>query len=56
MGHGDEIVLVDANYPAASDARHTHVGHAVELAGRNLPEATATSCASCRSTRSTTRR
>ena len=41
MGHGDEIVLVDANYPAASDARHTHVGHAVELAGRNLPEATA---------------
>jgi len=39
MGHGDELVLVDANYPAASDARHTHVGHAIELAGRDLVEA-----------------
>jgi len=39
MGHGDEIVLVDANYPAASDARHTHVGHAIELPGRDLAEA-----------------
>ena len=41
MGHGDEIVLVDANYPAASDARRTHVGHPIELAGRDLPAATA---------------
>ena len=41
MGHGDELVLVDANYPAASDARHTHLGHALELSGRDLVEATA---------------
>ena len=41
MGHGDEIALVDANYPAAADARHTHVGHPLELAGRDLIEATA---------------
>lgn len=39
MGHGDEIVLVDANYPAAADARHTHVGHPIELVGRDLVEA-----------------
>jgi len=41
MGHGDEIVLVDANYPAASDAAHTHLGKSLELLGRDLPEATA---------------
>lgn len=41
MGHGDEIVLVDANYPAASDAAHTHLGKSLELIGRDLPEATA---------------
>lgn len=41
MGHGDEIALVDANYPAVSDARHTHLGRPIELTGRDLPQATA---------------
>ena len=41
MGHGDELVLVDANYPAVSDARATQLGRPLELVGRNLAEATA---------------
>ena len=40
MGHGDEIALVDANYPAASHARETVTGELIELCGRNLTEAT----------------
>ncbi len=39
MGHGDEIALVDSNYPAFSDAHSTCYGKPIELAGRNLPEA-----------------
>jgi len=40
MGHGDELAIVDANYPAAADARRMHVGHPIELTGRDLVEAT----------------
>jgi len=38
MGHADEIVVCDANFPAASTARHTHVGHMIELTGRDSPQ------------------
>ncbi|MEM7567815.1 MAG: RbsD/FucU domain-containing protein [Pseudomonadota bacterium] len=33
MGHGDEIVVCDANFPAESVARHTHFGRAIRLEG-----------------------
>ncbi len=31
MGHGDMLVLVDTNFPAASVARHTVVGRALSM-------------------------
>lgn len=31
MGHGDEIVVADANFPAASVARHTVHGRVIRL-------------------------
>jgi L-fucose mutarotase len=31
MGHGDDLVVVDTNFPAASVARHTHVGHVLRI-------------------------
>ncbi len=37
MGHGDEIVIVDANYPSFSDAAHTRHGTPIDVP-RNLPE------------------
>ncbi|MEE9319190.1 MAG: RbsD/FucU domain-containing protein [Granulosicoccus sp.] len=40
MGHGDEIALVDANYPAYSNAQSTYCGAPIELAGLDLPAAT----------------
>jgi len=39
LGHGDDLVLVDANYPFHSDAALTRHGQAIELPGRNLPQA-----------------
>ena len=41
MGHGDEIALVDANYPAHSDARGCLVPRPIDLPGRSCPEAMA---------------
>lgn len=41
MGHGDTIIVADANFPANSVAKHTHVGHALEMQGCNAPEAVA---------------
>lgn len=38
MGHGDEIVISDANFPAASMARETCVGEAVYCPGSGTPE------------------
>jgi L-fucose mutarotase len=40
MGHGDEIALVDANYPAASSAAHCVVPKPLLLAGLDAVEAT----------------
>ncbi|WP_425417476.1 RbsD/FucU family protein [Oricola indica] len=39
MGHGDEIVIVDANYPAESTAVHTVNGAVVRLPAIDAPEA-----------------
>jgi L-fucose mutarotase len=39
MGHGDEIAVVDANFPADSVAHGTCHGQVVSLAGASMPEA-----------------
>src|ERR1700761_1264765 len=39
MGHGDEVVICDANFPADSVARETVLGHALRLDGVNAPRA-----------------
>jgi L-fucose mutarotase len=39
MGHGDELVLCDANFPADSVARTTTHGRPVRLAGADAPTA-----------------
>ncbi len=44
MGHGDELVLVDCNYPAHATAAETVSGQLVELPGFNAPAAIALIC------------
>jgi L-fucose mutarotase len=39
MGHGDDLVVCDANFPADSVARTTVHGRAVPLAGADAPAA-----------------
>jgi L-fucose mutarotase len=39
MGHGDELAVVDANFPAQSVARRTCHGRVVPLAGVSMPAA-----------------
>jgi L-fucose mutarotase len=39
MGHGDELAVTDANFPADSVARRTCYGRVVSLAGASMPEA-----------------
>lgn len=39
MGHGDEVAIVDANFPADSVARSTRHGRPVVLAGASTPDA-----------------
>ncbi|SKA29369.1 RbsD/FucU family protein [Consotaella salsifontis] len=39
MGHGDEIAVVDANFPAHSTAAHTAFGETIQLAGLSAAEA-----------------
>ena len=39
MGHGDEIVVADANFPAASTAAHTHWGEVIQLPAMDAPAA-----------------
>ena len=38
MGHGDELAVTDANFPAESVARGTSHGRAISAAGASLPE------------------
>src|SRR5271166_6439646 len=40
MGHGDDLVLVDRNFPAVQIAKQTSTGRLIELAGLNIPQAT----------------
>eukprot|EP00931_Biecheleriopsis_adriatica_P056665 TRINITY_DN33587_c0_g1_i1.p1 TRINITY_DN33587_c0_g1~~TRINITY_DN33587_c0_g1_i1.p1 ORF type:complete len:186 (-),score=34.14 TRINITY_DN33587_c0_g1_i1:195-671(-) len=44
MGHGDELVICDCNFPAASTAAKTTSGKLVVLAGADGPEAMAAIC------------
>lgn len=39
MGHGDELVVVDANFPAASTAASTIWGEVIHMPAMMLPEA-----------------
>lgn len=39
MGHGDDIVIADANFPADSVARRTTLGRVLRLDGADLPQA-----------------
>ena len=39
MGHGDELAVVDANFPAESVARGTAYGRPLHLSGATMPEA-----------------
>ncbi|MFC2970204.1 RbsD/FucU family protein [Acidimangrovimonas pyrenivorans] len=45
MGHGDEIAVVDCNYPAHSTAAATVSGRVVELPGFTAPQAISLICA-----------
>ena len=38
MGHGDELVLADANFPSASVAKTTTLGAEVRVDGSGIPE------------------
>lgn len=39
MGHGDDLVIADANFPSESVARHTTLGKVLRLDGAGVPEA-----------------
>ncbi len=39
MGHGDELVLADCNFPSDSVAAHTVTGKLVRLEGVDIPQA-----------------
>ncbi len=39
MGHGDEIVIADANFPAESTARHCDISRPIVLAGLDAVQA-----------------
>jgi L-fucose mutarotase len=39
MGHGDELVISDANFPADSIARQTVLGHVLRMDGVDAPRA-----------------
>lgn len=39
MGHGDDLVLADRNFPAVSTAEATVSGRCVQIAGAGAPEA-----------------
>ena len=41
MGHGDELVLVDTNFPADSVARQTPLGHLLRIDAPTLAQAAA---------------
>ena len=38
VGHGDEIVFADANFPSSSVAKHTTLGSEIRCDGSSIPE------------------
>ena len=38
MGHGDELILADCNFPSDSVAAHTVSGKLIRMDGLNIPE------------------
>lgn len=44
MGHGDDLALVDANYPAATTARRTTSGKLIRLDGVDIQTAARAIC------------
>lgn len=40
MGHGEDLVLVDRNFPAVRVAKQTSTGRLIELPGLDIPQAT----------------
>ncbi len=38
MGHGDEIAIVDANFPATSTAARSHFGKVIQMVGFDAPQ------------------
>ena len=38
MGHGDELILADCNFPSDSVAAHTVSGKLIRMEGLNIPE------------------
>ncbi|OOY27851.1 hypothetical protein BMI90_11680 [Thioclava sp. L04-15] len=45
MGHGDELAVVDCNFPAHATAAETVSGQLIELPGFSAPQAIAMICA-----------
>lgn len=41
MGHGDDLVICDVNHPAATIAAETTYGRLIDMAGCDIPTATA---------------
>ena len=41
MGHGDDLVICDVNHPAVSIAKDTTYGKLIDMAGCDIPQATA---------------
>ena len=39
MGHGEDLVLVDRNFPAVTVAKQTSTGRLIELPGLDIPQA-----------------
>jgi L-fucose mutarotase len=40
MGHGDDLVICDRNFPAIQVAKQTSTGRLIEFPGLNIPQAT----------------
>jgi len=38
MGHGDDLVFVDRNFPAIQVAKQTSTGRLIEFPGVNIPQ------------------
>jgi L-fucose mutarotase len=48
MGHGDEVVVVDAHYSVQTAARHSTLGHSLHMEAPTRPPPSRPSCPCCR--------